>query len=922
MRIIPAWWGGVLCIAGLWAQPIPRPQPGVGKIDWRGHLSQHDLVYLSPPTQGHEGLPLGDGEAGAILWNSDSGVTLQLNHSALWDDLPVETTSLNSAGFKTPRTDSEKEGEISVQRHAAQLKIETGLPLFDWKYLRNYEARLNLHNAQVELAAEGSMGEAHLTALYSHPRQTLVIEYRDKTRVPVVRRIGLERFGSRTFPRWAGRIVQDPEIGLGGTSSGAEGREFWIRKKFGSVSFAVAGLLAAEAGEFTVRSLNQYQAVAESPPTTEAAFTLYLAIAHSDETGDALRLARDRVRKAAADGIEQVRAAHRADWAKQWDRAFIDLPQDRFVENLWRLIDYTNVASKRGPNAPFFLNSIWAWSQDIQVWAGSYYHWNQWSPNFPLFANGRLELLRGYFEWKKRQLPHAIAYAKAHFGIEGAAFTDYASRRGEQPRGGHRYEKFVAVGPQVAQEFFKYWQYSHDDQFLKQQALPFLRETARFYLNYLEEGQDGKLHIRETLPYEFAGPYHFRDCITDQAMLRWLLPALMEAERAAGMVSDLSRRAADCLRRLAPIRSGPIHEDWLTETEGKPVYANPFFRGERYSPADRVYSIGWSTKHLRDVTHMEVGVDPESVYGVMPGAQVAPVWPAGLIGPDASPERRAATGRDSAEDIRMWEQGRNGLRTLRKFPRQTIEKLRALTADTDLSWTGHNNDLPAFPRLGLTKQLRVALDTYIQKYQLYPQGFWNYWPWLRWKDGVAHPAGTVTKEPFPFPEDPRVLHHSLEPTGIFSVTVDEMLMTSYDGAIRLFPAYERDAGFRLAAAGGFWVTARRAGGAVEFVQVESYAGQGCVISNPWPGTKPVLRILGSGEAMPFSEERDRIRFATRRGEIYLLTPTAVPIPQWQLNGKRRTKPHVYVTKVYSKPYFGTGRGADTMTNRLGKERDF
>ncbi len=904
----------LLITPGLRAQPVPRPQPGVLRLDERGRLSQHDLVYLSPPTEGNEGLPIGDGEAGAIVWNPGDHLIFQLGHASLWDDLPV--------GVSAPKTDAAKEGELGIARHAAQIKLEAGLPLFDWKYLREYEMRLNLHDAEIEMVSGGAMGSARFRALYSHPHHALLIDYRDHTRVPTVRRVWLNRLGSRALPRWAYTIVQDPSIGLGETSSGAEGREFWVTKKLGSMSFAVAGLLVSERGGFTVRALNDLQCLAASETTAEAAFQLYVAIAHSDETSDPLSLARERVRKAASDGAAKVRAGHQADWASQWNRAFVDLPQDRFTENLWQLVDYMNVSSRRGRDAPFFLNSIWSWTQDVQVWGGSYYHWNQWSPNFPLFANGREELLRGYFDWKKRQLPHAVAYAKAHFGIPGAAFTDYASRRGEQPRGGHRYEKFVADGPQIAQEFFKYWQYTRDDRFLKEEALPFLRETTTFYLDYLEPGEDGKLHIRETLPYEFAGPYYFRDCITDEAMLRWLLPALIQAEKVCGAVSDLSRRAAGALARLAPIQSGPIHENWLTEENGRKVYANPFFRGEPYAEQDRVYSTGWSTKHKRYVTHMEVSADPESVYGVLCGAQVAPVWPAGLVGPDQDPDRRALTGQDSTQDVRMWEQGRNGLRTTRKFPPETIERTHALTADTDLSWTGHNNDLPAFARLGLAGPLHKALDTYIQKYQIYPQGFWNYWPWKRWKDAIIYPTGSVTRQKLPFPEDPRVLHHSLEPTGIFAVTVNEMLMTSYDGVIRLFPAYDRDAGFRLAAVGGFWVTARRTQGDVEFVQVESYAGRECVISNPWPGRKLSLVRVGSSEAVPFIQARDRLRFATKKGELYLLMPQGRPAPQWYLSGTRRTTAHTYVTKVYSKPYFPSRDQGDTMVNRLGKERDF
>lgn len=40
-------------------------------IDWPGRISQYDLVYLSPPIDPLQGIPLGNGDVGVLFWCED-----------------------------------------------------------------------------------------------------------------------------------------------------------------------------------------------------------------------------------------------------------------------------------------------------------------------------------------------------------------------------------------------------------------------------------------------------------------------------------------------------------------------------------------------------------------------------------------------------------------------------------------------------------------------------------------------------------------------------------------------------------------------------------------------------------------------------------------------------------------------------------
>ena len=75
-------------------------------------------------------------------------------------------------------------------------------------------------------------------------------------------------------------------------------------------------------------------------------------------------------------------------------------------------------------------------------------------------------------------------------------------------------------------------------------------------------------------------------------------------------------------------------------------------------------------------------------------------------------------------------------------------------------------------------------------------------------------------------------------TGV-PLTINEMLMQSYEGIIRLFPNWTgKDARFRdLRAYGAFLVSSSMKDGVIPSVTILSEKGQRCFIENPWKGSK-------------------------------------------------------------------------------------
>jgi hypothetical protein len=74
-------------------------------------------------------------------------------------------------------------------------------------------------------------------------------------------------------------------------------------------------------------------------------------------------------------------------------------------------------------------------------------------------------------------------------------------------------------------------------------------------------------------------------------------------------------------------------------------------------------------------------------------------------------------------------------------------------------------------------------------------------------------------------------------------TINEMLLQSYEGVIRIFPNWNhsKDASFdHLRAYGAFLVSSRITNGRVEYVKLFSEKGRPCILENPWPGKEVQL----------------------------------------------------------------------------------
>jgi alpha-L-fucosidase 2 len=110
----------------------------------------------------------------------------------------------------------------------------------------------------------------------------------------------------------------------------------------------------------------------------------------------------------------------------------------------------------------------------------------------------------------------------------------------------------------------------------------------------------------------------------------------------------------------------------------------------------------------------------------------------------------------------------------------------------------------------------------------------------------------------------------IETLSAIPMTINEMLLQSYEGVIRIFPNWNhtKNARFnKLRAYGAFVVSSSLQNGRVEFVNLLSEKGRPCVMENPWPGKTVQLIRKGKKTALLSG---NRLSFNTKENEFITL----------------------------------------------------
>jgi alpha-L-fucosidase 2 len=448
-------------------------------------------------------------------------------------------------------------------------------------------------------------------------------------------------------------------------------------------------------------------------------------------------------------------------WKGFWNKCSIEIP-DSILEAQWYREMYKFGSASRRGAPPITLQAVWtADNQRLPPWKGDFHNdLNTQLSYWPAYSGNHLDEESGFLEWLWDCKPVAEQFTKKYFGTDGLDFPGVATLTGEPMGGWIQYSLSPTTSAWLAHHFYLHWRYSMDRKFLRERAYPWVRAVAK----HLDQISVRDSVGRRKLPLSSSPEINDNNLSAwfhsttnyDVALIRWLYGAAREMATELGMKKE-------------GLRWETIQSEWpdlaLSENDQKLLVAP----GVELKESHRHFS------HLMAI------------------------HPLGIV---------------------AWDRSELDKRIIAS----SLNDLDKLGTDWwcgySYSWLG---SMAARGRDG--ERAAGALKTFATCFCLPNSLHVN-------GDQSGTGKSKFTYRPF-----------TLEGNLAFAAGVQEMLLQSQDGVIRVFPAIPnawKDVSFtNLRAEGAFLISAKLRNGKLEDLRIKAEVGGRLKLANPF-GTHPYL----------------------------------------------------------------------------------
>ncbi|HJC25273.1 MAG TPA: hypothetical protein H9761_16485 [Candidatus Eisenbergiella merdavium] len=375
----------------------------------------------------------------------------------------------------------------------------------------------------------------------------------------------------------------------------------------------------------------------------------------------------EKAKAASEDGAERMFIRHQKDWADFWEKSYVQMEsQDGIARKLelhYTYFLYLMNSSSRGKYPPNFGGMIFSPCGDYRNW-GTMQWWNNLSLYYnAIQASGHFELMEPLFSMYGNMREACVTAARQQFDTEGmhipevtwfngpqvlpeeiademkelylfrkpweeksAGFTEFVDRkaphesrynykfyehwedgrvvyneRGFGPFGATTY--MFGSQAAIAYSFWKQYQYTKDEEFLRDKAYPMIRGVAEFFMNFplTRKGEDGKYHIYQTC----TGEAYFgcTDGMENVAGMRAMVSVLLKAARILGADREQWEKWERFAEEMAPLPTTDMEGDTSMPEEGDPVmWSNgrePILNKDHHAPSlypcDHFDLSSWAT---------------------------------------------------------------------------------------------------------------------------------------------------------------------------------------------------------------------------------------------------------------------------------------------------------------------------------------
>ncbi len=273
-----------------------------------------------------------------------------------------------------------------------------------------------------------------------------------------------------------------------------------------------------------------------------------------------------------AENEAELIAEHERSWHEFWSQSGIELA-DQDMQRWWyRLLYFARTISRPGATPPGLMSPL---ATDATPWHADYhFNYNSWQPFWSVVAANHPELADSWISYVDDILPRAKWLAREGFGCDGVFYSisqflhepDPAVCTSNNKRQIHMNPWGLTIGMvgMTAQSLWHKHQCQPDREYLEAKIYPSLRESARFYVSFMEQchkDEDGKLLLGPSYSPEH-GPWGIANCPFDIAYVHYTFDAFIKASQELERDQEL---AAQCktMKNLLADYPVALNEDGL-----------------------------------------------------------------------------------------------------------------------------------------------------------------------------------------------------------------------------------------------------------------------------------------------------------------------------------------------------------------------
>jgi alpha-L-fucosidase 2 len=435
-------------------------------------LERHNLQFDTLSRSWDEGMPLGNGSIGSLIWQKDGRLRFSLDRADIWDMRPM--AGLHRAEFSYQW----------VQEQVAKKDYKPVQQYFDVPYDREpAPSKIPAGALEFDLTGAGEVTSVQLDINRALCTVSWQKGLRLESFVHATRPMGWFRFQNApaglvpllVAPKYQGAIAEGGEVNslVGDDLARLNYKQGVVTHSGQVITYKQEGY-----GGFYYMITVRWREVEKG--TIEGVWSISSHYPDSPAQPSSSQTAEEALRS----NFDAEFASHLRWWADFWAKSSLRIPDER-IEKQWYLEQYKFGSAARRGAPPISLQAVWtADNGRIPPWKGDFHHdLNTQLSYWPAYSGNHLEEAMGYIDHLEQNKDNYRRYTRQYFGVEGLAVPGVTTLDGTEMGGWIQYSLSPTVSSWLAHHYYLQWKYSGDHQFLQEKAYPWVKDVCIFIEN-------------------------------------------------------------------------------------------------------------------------------------------------------------------------------------------------------------------------------------------------------------------------------------------------------------------------------------------------------------------------------------------------------------------------------------------------------